>query len=562
MRMLQIAANGEEKGEPLARKAPVLRWYFGAIGMNRLLTAKVTAAAVASALLLDAVIPYCIALVVDRLGGVPSMQQILPPVSVLLVSFFLECGLVPYRLWNRRLLEVYGHEYLTGRINDAIRDNPELVSKLRHGSAVSATEKFLRTWDTLLFTVTEQLVTFVVGIVSLVVLLSLRAPLALTAVAFAIMVVGVAARKAAEKMSLTWGRRTRAETEESAGFDGLYSNSLMLWLVETLTLPRRVMTNRRSAAATEYARAAAVYYFFMYGIGSFLKVASVVGGAVMVVYGVISIGTLSLFVVYAFTLSERLYGIFGISEVFGNAAAESSHLLDSLEGGIKRSPLELQEGMNAVEFRGVCVEYVPTPSSTDDKEDSPPGKKVVVALPNVTLRPGIAVFTGPNGCGKSTRLKVMAGVQEYARGSVTLAGQEIRDADIRRHVFFGQQDFDKLSVAVKDLFGEHPDEVLCQQVFGYVGYKDVPIGRLLSELSGGQRRRVFLARLFYAVLTREKGTLAVLCLDEPTNDLDEDAIESLKKGLVELAEGDPLLIIALATHTREMKDVADQLVEV
>lgn len=528
-----------------------------------MLAVKVMAAAVVSALLVDAVIPVCIALVVDRLDGEPSLQQILLPIVILLVSLLLECGLVPYRLWNRRVLEIHGREYLAERINDAVRDNPEDVSKLRRGSAVSATEKLLRTWDTLLFTTTEQLVTFVVSIISLIVLLSVRAPLALTVVAFAILVVGVAARKAAEKMSLTWGKRTRAETQESAAFDGLYNNSLMLWLVETLTNPRRMITKRRSAAARVYAKATAIYYLFMYGIGIFLKVVSVVGGAIMVEHKVISIGTLSLFMVYAFTLSERLHGIFGISEIFGNAATESSQLLQALESESKKVPPKFEEGKPTVTFRNVCVEYIPTSSGTVDEEAGRTGEKVVVvALPDITLYPGIAIFTGANGCGKSTRLRVMAGVQEYARGSVMLAGQEVRDADVRRHVFFGQQDFDKLSVAVKDLFGEHPDDTLCRRVFAYVDYEDVPMSRLLGELSGGQRRRVFLARLFYAVLTREKGTLAVLCLDEPTNDLDEGAIESLKKGLVELAERDPLLIIALATHTREMKDIADQLVEV
>jgi len=379
-------------------------------------------------------------------------------------------------------------------------------------------------------------------------------------IAVAIIVVGGVARKAAEKLSLTWGKRTKAEAEELGALDGLYNNASMLWLVETLTGPRRIITKRRTEAATEYARAGATYYFFMHGIGTFLKVTSVAGGAIMVKLGAISIGTLSLFLVYSFMLSERMHGIFGISEVFGNAATESCHLLETLESGSKKPPLVLSSDAPILAVKDVCVEYTVLSDQEDENTDQP-SRKLRVSLGDVILRPGVALLTGPNGCGKTTLLKVIAGVKEYSQGSVTLAGCEIKKFDIRPHVFYGQQDFDKLAVTIQDLFGEHSNKDLCRRALSYVNYEDAPMSRSLSDLSGGQRRRIFLARLFYAVLTREKETLGVLCLDEPTNDLDRDTVNTLKSSLVELAESDPLLIIALVSHELEMKDIADQIVE-
>ncbi|MDP3973167.1 MAG: ATP-binding cassette domain-containing protein, partial [Candidatus Nanopelagicales bacterium] len=125
---------------------------------------------------------------------------------------------------------------------------------------------------------------------------------------------------------------------------------------------------------------------------------------------------------------------------------------------------------------------------------------------------------GRNGGGKSTLLKVMAGAEPADSGRVTRSG------DLRLGVL-DQSGVVSANLTVREYIVGEVDthdwasQAATREVLDHLlgGYADDALDRTLGGLSGGEIRRVELARL----LTQE---LDLLLLDEPTNHLDVEAI--------------------------------------
>ena len=153
-------------------------------------------------------------------------------------------------------------------------------------------------------------------------------------------------------------------------------------------------------------------------------------------------------------------------------------------------------------------------------------------------------IVGRNGDGKSSLLRVLAGVQEPDAGRVTrtrgvevgLLGQrdQLSDDETVHHAVVG--DAPEYEWAASPRIREVLDGLIA----------DVPWEGLVGELSGGQRRRVDLARLLV-------GTWDVLALDEPTNHLDMRTINWLANHLkTRWQRGQGALLVV--THDRWFLD--------
>jgi len=149
---------------------------------------------------------------------------------------------------------------------------------------------------------------------------------------------------------------------------------------------------------------------------------------------------------------------------------------------------------------------------------------------------------GPNGSGKTTLLRLLTGelpqdsgeVRRGARVTIAYFDQQRQQLDPERTVVESVADGDTVTV------NGQPKHVL-----GYLADFLFPRERALSPvkaLSGGERNRLLLARLFAQPAN-------VLVLDEPTNDLDIETLELLEE-LLDTFDGTVLLV----THDREFLD--------
>ncbi len=155
------------------------------------------------------------------------------------------------------------------------------------------------------------------------------------------------------------------------------------------------------------------------------------------------------------------------------------------------------------------------------------GGKVVVPSVDLELAPGERLgIVGPNGAGKTTLLRLAIGALAPDTGTVAI-GETVRVATIDQM----RDDLDRSKSVIEEVAGRADHvvvggrtirvEAFLEQFLFPGAMKYVPIGRL----SGGERNRVLLAKLFCA-----GGN--VLALDEPTNDLDLATLRALEEGLI------------------------------
>jgi ATP-binding cassette subfamily F protein uup len=163
------------------------------------------------------------------------------------------------------------------------------------------------------------------------------------------------------------------------------------------------------------------------------------------------------------------------------------------------------------------------------------GMPIVRDLTMTILRGDRIGILGPNGCGKTTLIRLLLGELAPQQGAVT-AGTKLEVAHY-------EQLHDVLddTLSVIDNIGEGRETVTVggmeRHVVGYLRdflFTPEQIQGAVTRLSGGERRRLQLAK----VLSRPCN---LLVLDEPTNDLDLETLELLEDLLMEF-EGTLLLV--------------------
>ena len=148
-------------------------------------------------------------------------------------------------------------------------------------------------------------------------------------------------------------------------------------------------------------------------------------------------------------------------------------------------------------------------------------------LDNVTLRlgPGDRIgLVGPNGAGKTTLLRLILGQLQPTSGRVKL-GKTVVPAILSQEVLeldeFGDQRIFELIAREKKTFTVNKKEVGISQLIEQLGFTSLQLQTPVSDLSGGQKRRLQLLRLLF-------GEPNLLILDEPTNDLDTDMLAQVE----------------------------------
>jgi sulfate transport system ATP-binding protein len=189
-----------------------------------------------------------------------------------------------------------------------------------------------------------------------------------------------------------------------------------------------------------------------------------------------------------------------------------------------------------------------------------------VALDDVTVTVpdgSLTALLGPSGGGKSTLLRVIAGLEEPDAGTVIIGDEEVTDHPPQRRevgfVFQHYAAFKHMSVADNVGFGlavkrRPKDEIKAkvQELLHLVGLEHLG-KRYPNQLSGGQRQRMALAR---ALAVEPQ----VLLLDEPFGALDARVREELRAWLRRLHDEVHVTTIFVTHDQEEALEISEQIV--
>ena len=171
---------------------------------------------------------------------------------------------------------------------------------------------------------------------------------------------------------------------------------------------------------------------------------------------------------------------------------------------------------------------------------------------------------GSSGCGKTTTLRIIAGLETPDSGKVYLEGKDVTalapEARDVNTVFQNYALFPHMTVADNIGYGlklkKIPKAEIKKRVSEMLELVQLPgyEKRKPSELSGGQRQRVAIARALAS-------DAHVLLADEPTGNLDEttadEIIALLKKTAHELGK-----CVVVVTHSKHLAEEADEILEI
>lgn len=170
---------------------------------------------------------------------------------------------------------------------------------------------------------------------------------------------------------------------------------------------------------------------------------------------------------------------------------------------------------------------------------------------------GMVAIFGKSGCGKTTLLNVIGGLDKFASGSITVDGQSIREnTDIIRNKYIGYifqnynlnkgvSCFDNVADALR-LCGMDDEAEIERRTLAALANVDMEkyAKRPPDTLSGGQQQRIAIAR---AIVKNPKIILA----DEPTGNLDEINTVMIMDLLKEISKDH---LVLLVTHEANLVD--------
>lgn len=172
---------------------------------------------------------------------------------------------------------------------------------------------------------------------------------------------------------------------------------------------------------------------------------------------------------------------------------------------------------------------------------------------------GIVGVIGPNGAGKSTLIKMLMGKDEPDSGTIKI-GETVSIIGVGQE---RMEELDPTKTVWEEISGEMDEIELggnyvnSRAYVSWYGFKSAQQQQKVSNLSGGERNRVQLAKLL-------KSGANLIILDEPTNDLDVETLRSLEEALLQFAgcavvvSHDRYFLDRIATHILAFEGDSDQ----
>jgi ATP-binding cassette subfamily B protein len=271
----------------------------------------------------------------------------------------------------------------------------------------------------------------------------------------------------------------------------------------------------------------------------------------------LTIGGLLAFLAYLSQLYRPVRDLSRLSQTVFEATAGAERVIELLD-----TPPRVSEASHAQSLSGVRGEL-----ELDDVTYRYPGtERPAVDGLSLVVRPGRSIaLVGASGAGKSTVAKLALRFADPDTGAVRIDGHDLRDVTLRSlrdHVALLLQEAPLFDGTVRDnvAYGrpDATDDEVRAALEAATGLEDelpdgldTRVGQRGRALSGGQRRRVAMARAFLQ-------DAPVLVLDEPSAGLDPEATRRLIAPLRRLMRDRATLLI---THDATLAAVADEIVE-
>jgi ATP-binding cassette, subfamily B, bacterial len=356
------------------------------------------------------------------------------------------------------------------------------------------------------------------------------------------------------------GQATASKRAESALYSRAQATIGAVKLVQAYGREAREVQDFRTGSERSLALSLRLYgteTLFVLVVESLLALgtAAIVGfGALRVVAGTLTIGELTVFLSY---LRDLYHPIQSVSQNLAEIASSRAGLervfsvLD-VEADVRDAPgaVPLPASRGEVRFEHVSYAY----------EDGVPVLRDI----NLHLSPGEHVaVVGRSGAGKSTLTGLVLRFFDPQTGRITIDGRDLRDvtlASLRRQVtLMLQEPIVFRATAFENIaWGAHdPDPARVREaarqteaeafILALPGGYDAVLGEDGSTLSGGQRRRLALAR----ALVR---ATPVVILDEPTSALDVATESMIWQNVEEQLRGHTVIVIANRLSTARHAD--------
>jgi len=279
-------------------------------------------------------------------------------------------------------------------------------------------------------------------------------------------------------------------------------------------------------------------------IGNLAYIAVVIGGALRVAGGAMTIGALQAFIQYVRQLNQPVSQISGMAAIVQSAAASAERVFELLDAPEmspeSEEPADAAKPLGHIAFEHVRFRYDPARPLFEDVS--------LEALPGQTV-----AIVGPTGAGKTTLVNLLMRFYEIDGGTIRFDGIDTRTMTregLRRHFGMVLQDAWLFGGTIRDniAYGKadateaeileaaracHVDDFVHALPQGY----DTMLDENGSGLSLGQRQLLTIARAFIA-------KPAVLILDEATSSVDTRTEILVQRAMALLRSGRTSFVIA------------------
>ena len=276
-----------------------------------------------------------------------------------------------------------------------------------------------------------------------------------------------------------------------------------------------------------------------------INIAVIVGGGLLIANKMIDVADLLTFVLYVNTLIEPIQKLINFTEQFQNGITGFDRFMQIMEIKPdikdKKGATKLKDVKGEIDFNQVSFQY----------EEA--GSDVFHHI-NLHISPGEYIaLVGSSGVGKTTMCSLIPRFYEVTEGAIYIDGTDIRDVtqkSLRNNIGIVQQDVYLFAGTIKDniLYGkpEASDEEVIQAAKNANAHdfiKELPdgyntyIGQRGIKLSGGQKQRLSIARVFLK-------NPPILIFDEATSSLDNESEKVVQESLESLAKNRTTLVIA------------------